>query len=98
MPVLKDALRKCGHREDYEWSRPHRLEEFALLSNCLRCKQAEEAAANEREKVKRAIALRWISDHGIKLEPHIDASSSYSNAVQVTFYIPTDAYLMHIGG
>lgn len=89
--VLKDALRKCGHHQDYEVAVnfKHRAEDYALSSDCKECNKIKCDARDAKEEAKRQIALKWIAKHGITADPSIDASESYRDAVQITFYIPT---------
>jgi hypothetical protein len=87
--TLKDAVRKCGHKEDYSCSFEHRLNDYAASSLCTSCKRSEEAAKEERRNAREAIALKWVKDHGITIMPIIDASDAYFGDVELRFYIKT---------
>ena len=85
--TIKDALRSCGHTQDYTCTNKYRAEEFAKSSKCSKCLQVEADIRKQKEDIRIAIAKKWADSYGIKEEMDIDASETYSGSFPVTFWI-----------
>lgn len=90
--TLKNAKRKCGHREDYStrtsWHTEERtLADYAYSTDCTACKEAQRLAREAEDKVYLDKAKEYLAARNIDLNDVRFEVNAHAKQVRVDFYL-----------
>ena len=85
--TLKDALRKCGHREDYRSKYENLIVEHAAGMDCSACNRAKMDAYNKAHETLVAKAKELLTSKGIDISTASFDTQISTNDVCVTLWL-----------